>query len=472
VQTYIPRPLPALRRGADGVAHVDLRAVLRLAIPLFLNSSLQAVLNLTDTWFIGRLSSQAMAGMGSIYWFVLVAILLLGGIGMAVQTLAAQAYGGGRYEQAARAAWSGAWGAGLSTPLFVIAALGGSWLIAPFHLDPQISQPAMQFWEPRMFGGPIAVALWGMNGFFNGIGRTRVTLLIMISIVVVNAVLNEVFIFRLDMGIAGSAWATMAAQATGLAVAIAVFISRPVNARFHSRRNWRPKFDSIRDLIRLGIPMGFTVAVDVSGLALFQAMQTSLGPVGGAATQIVMMLTSIAYLPTVGLALAGTTLVGQSIGAGDREWAMRVGNTSITLCIAYMSAMGLALGLSGPWLIPLFTAPTDALSLQVISLGITLLWIGAAYQVFDGLNLGAAFCLRGAADVRVPTYLLLCLSWCLFVPLAHVLTYRPGEGVVHFLPQFGLGAVGGWSALLVYVAALGTCLLLRWRSGAWKRIHL
>ena len=69
--------------------------------------------------------------------------------------------------------------------------------------------------------------------------------------------------------------------------------------------------------------MGAMYAADLFGLALFQLMQVRLSPVEGASTQIVMMLTSIAYLPGMGLALAGTTLVGQSIGAGDRDWARK-----------------------------------------------------------------------------------------------------------------------------------------------------
>jgi MATE family multidrug resistance protein len=64
------------------------------------------------------------------------------------------------------------------------------------------------------------------------------------------------------------------------------------------------------------------------------------------------------------------------------------------------------------------------------------------------------------------------LSWFLFVPAAHSLTFAPGQGYVDFLPQSGWGAVGGWIAALLYVFALGTVLFLRWRSGAWKRIRL
>ena len=77
-----------------------------------------------------------------------------------------------------------------------------------------------------------------------------------------------------------------------------------------------------------------------------------------------------------------------------------------------------------------------------------------------------------APDVKVPTLLVMLLSWCGFVPLAHMLTFGPGEGWVHFLPQFGLGAVGGWAALLLYTFALATAMYLRWRSGAWRKIEL
>lgn len=73
-----PRSLPVRRVDAEGRAHVDYRAVMALAAPFMLNSAVQAVLNLTDTWFIGHISTQATAAMASVYWFVIVFILLLG----------------------------------------------------------------------------------------------------------------------------------------------------------------------------------------------------------------------------------------------------------------------------------------------------------------------------------------------------------------------------------------------------------
>jgi MATE family multidrug resistance protein len=216
--------------------------------------------------------------------------------------------------------------------------------------------------------------------------------------------------------------------------------------------------------------MGLSATADMLGLALFQLMLVAVGVVAGAATQVVIMLTSLAYMPGVGIAMAGTTLVGQAVGAGDRAWAGRLGNAVIALDFAFMGVVGVLLALAGPWLLPLFVTPGDADAAAVIALGAPMLWLAACYQAFDGLNLGSGFCLRGAGDVRVPALLVACLSWLLWVPLTHALTFAPGEGWVAFLPQFGLGALGGWCAAVVYVVLLGLGLWLRWRSGAWRAI--
>jgi MATE family multidrug resistance protein len=68
--------------------------------------------------------------------------------------------------------------------------------------------------------------------------------------------------------------------------------------------------------------------------------------------------------------------------------------------------------------------------------------------------------------------MVLALSWLIFVPLAHSLSFAPGQGWVNWLPQYGLGAVGGWFAALVYIFFLGLMLFLRWWSRAWQRIAL
>jgi multidrug resistance protein, MATE family len=213
-------------------------------------------------------------------------------------------------------------------------------------------------------------------------------------------------------------------------------------------------------------------AADIMGFALFQLMQVRLGTVDGASTQIVMMLTSFCYMPAVGIAMAGTTLVGQAIGAGTPDWAAKVGNGITVIAMVYMGFSGLLLAAAGPWLMPLFTNSAESDAPLVAALGCRLLWIAAGYQLFDGLSLSAGACLRGAGDVRIPSIMVIALSWGFFVPLAHILSFKPGSGWVSWLPQLGFGAAGGWFAALAYICSLGVVLFLRWRSGAWRQVVL
>jgi MATE family multidrug resistance protein len=467
-----PARLPAQRIDAAGHAHVDQRAVLALALPLMANSAVQIVLNLTDMWFMGRISTKALAAVGAVQWLIMVAVLVLGGAGTAVQTLVAQHFGARRYSRAGEAAWTALWGMACAAPLFVLVGAARHLILAPFGFDAEIERLAAAFWFPRIGGAFVGAALWAMLGFFNGIGRPRLTLWITLVTTFTNAVLNQVFIFGLGWGIAGSAWATNCAQLIGLLFALAIFLQPYYRRVYHTHLTWHPHAPRLLTQLRLGVPMGLSPAADLLGFAIFQMMQTWLGTADGAATQMVVILTSLAYMPGFGIASAGTTLVGQSIGAGARDWALRVGNRTILLAALYMGGIGVLIALTGRWLLPFFTGAHDADAVAAVVLGQRLLWLAAAFQFFDGLNLGSSMCLRGAGDVKIPAVLVLTLSIFLFVPLAHALTFARGQGWVSFLPQFGYGAVGGWVAVLLYVIVLGSTLFLRWRSRAWQQITL
>lgn len=464
--------LPAQRFDASGRARVDLRAVFALALPLVANSAVQMLLNLTDVWFVGHISTEALAGVGAVQWLVLVVVMILGAVGMAVQTLVSQAYGAGRYVRASQAVWVALWGILLMTPLFVLTGFAGRVMLAPFGFEPRIESLAAEFWLPRVAGSCFGAAVWAVMGFFNGISRPRVTVLITSVVVVANALFNYVFVFRLGWGVAGSGWATSVAQAIALIFGVALMLRRPYRREYRFHLTWRPHAKRLWRQFRLGFPMGLLYAADLIGISVFQMMQVRLGTVEGAATQVVMMITSVAYTPGFGIALAGTTLVGQSIGAGDRDWAMRVGTVVTWLAAAYMGGAGVLLAAAGPWILPLFASGEDAQTLAMITLGTQILWLAALYQFFDGMNLGSGLCLRGAGDALVPSVLVIVLSWFVFLPLAHAFTFAPGGGWFSFLPQAGWGAYGGWAALVIYISLLGVTLYVRWRSGAWKRIRI
>jgi len=131
----VQETLPAARLDAAGRRRIDWRALLTIAAPLMITNAIQAVLNLTDVWFIGRLSTDAVAAIGAIYWLMTCVILVLGGVGLATQSFVSQADGAGRRTRASQSAWNGLWGSIVAIPLFLLAAYLGNGVLAWFRLD-------------------------------------------------------------------------------------------------------------------------------------------------------------------------------------------------------------------------------------------------------------------------------------------------------------------------------------------------
>ena len=192
-----------------------------------LNSAVQAVLNATDTWFIGRLSPAATSAMGAVYWPVLVFVLLFGGVGLSVQTLVAQAYGARRYARASQATWTALWASLFTVPRVrrCSRSSGRSDFRALRHSAGNARSRAGRTGFRACWARPLGIALYAVLGFFNGIGRPTITLRITAGVAAINALLNQLFMFDFGLGVAGSAWATGAAQLVGVAMALAWFLT-------------------------------------------------------------------------------------------------------------------------------------------------------------------------------------------------------------------------------------------------------
>lgn len=461
--------LPAQILDGQGKRHVNYRAIAKLSIPLFLDSLTYIINSLTDTWFLGRLSTDATAALGAINWLMFVSIMLLASVGVAVQTLVAQAFGSGDLTKAAKTAWTGIWIAVLTIPVYVLLATHGQQILSPFRLEPQIEQLALAYWLPRMLGGSLVVADWTFRGFFNATNRTHLTFTVTGIVCILKPMLNQLFIFQFGWGMAGAAWATTIALIIGLTIQFWLFFQPAIRQTYQIHQVWQPNLRGILNVLGMGLFTGLFMTSDLVGLALFQMMQVTLGVAPGAATQIVITLLSLAYQPAVGFGEAGIILVGQSIGAGDRQWAKRLGNAVIRLAVVYMVIVGIGLAISGTVVVSRFVTSTDIHAAEVMTIAPKLLWIAASYQLFNALIISATFCLQGAGDIKFPAIVAVTITLLGFVPLAHILSFRADQGFVDFLPHLGFGVFGGWVAYAVHMMILGIMLWQRWRSGAWQK---
>ena len=138
-----------------------------------------------------------------------------------------------------------------------------------------------------------------------------------------------------------------------------------------------------------------------------------------------------------------------------------------------MGTLGVLLALAGPWLLPTFMNAADPQAAGVVELGIVLLWIAAGYQIFDGLNLGSGFSLRGAGDVpRAGDPVLRAVVGRVRAAGAHRCRSRPDRAGSTSCRSSGSARPAAGSHCWSTCVLLGGALYLRWRSGAWRAIRI
>lgn len=441
---------------AEATTAGPVRALLAISWPLIATYSLQAVIGVTDTWFAGRISADALAGLGAQTFLNLAVFVWLGGVAFAVQVPVAQAMGAGQARGAQGYLPAGLLAAAFTLPCFLALAWAGPWLFALWQLPAESADQAVRYWQPRMAGGVSVVLLFAVSSYLAGMGRTLGSLWANLAAAVANVPLNQWLIFDAGLGLTGAAHASTLANLVGVAVGLGLV----------PRAGWRSSFAGLRartaELWRTGMPIGVAAAADVLAMAVFQLMMSHIGPAEGAATLLLLSLTGLAFWPALGLATGSATLVGHAMGAGRRHQIGPLVRASLWLMAGWMALVGAAMLLAGPHLLAVMLGSDAGPGGQAaLALATSLLGLVAACQVLDAVNLGSAFALRGLGDVRWTSAVNTVCSLLLFVPLAAWLSL---DSLGASVTTMGWGAWGGWvaAALLSAVLAAAFHARLRW----------
>lgn len=440
--------------------------LLRLAFPLVLVTASRMLMGFIDTLMVSRLGTDELAA-------ILPATMLLwaffsAGIGTAcsVQTFASQADGRGEPERGAAYAWQTMYYALLLVPFTAafshyapaiyaaIASVGGQTENVR-HL--QITYTTITVWSmiPAVFAA-------GLESFFNGVQRPRITLIATVASLVTNAVLNWVFIFghlgSPAMGVWGAGLATVIGWWARVAVLLTAFLSPAVNARFHSRRAFALHLPMLGDVFRIGIPTALGWLLEVSAWVVFlNLIAPHYGVASLAATNIAIQYTHVAFMPAVGVGMALCSQVGFAIGARRSEEAVFRTRIALRVNMIYMALAGAFLFVARYPLMRAFTA--DAAVLEVG--GWIMLWV-SFYQLFDAMSISFIFAMRGAGDTLWPSIYNGACCWSIFVV--------GGALCVNFAPQFGIH--GPWLLAASYLTLLGLLLLWRFESRRWLRVKV
>lgn len=452
--TTTPAPLIVSSR-AGGV-----REVAHLAWPLVLAQMSQTTMHVVDSIFVGQLGAAQLGALGFAGIWLWTVFSVFSGSATGVQTFVSQAHGAGDERACGGWAWQGLYALVPATALglFAFAALAGP-LFAKVGAPDSLREYALSYIAMRPLGF-VGLAIWMvLAAFFRGLGDTRTPLIATLIANGVNIVLDYGLVLgRLGLpawGIAGAGVATSIAEWVG-AVVLAIAFARPALVRRFGGRPVAPSGVRIRRFLRTGAPIGGQWVLDMSAFAIFTTLVARMGDASMAATQAMIALLSLSFMQAIGIGLAATTLVGRYKGAGSLDAALRSLVSALKLAVALAIGIAALFLLAPQALIGLFTDDAD-----VLALAGPLLALGAAFQLFDALQIVIGGALRGAGDTRWPFFVQTLLAWALRLPLVWLFAF-----------VWEAGVVGAWYAEFVFVLALTLALAWRFRGGAWREIAI
>lgn len=261
------------------------------------------------------------------------------------------------------------------------------------------------------------------------------------------------------MGGIGCGWATTACNILSLAAMLVYLLWGKQFAGFRLLPNWsKPNFTLIASILRLGLPIGLTLFVEVS---MFCAIALFLVPLGAqtvAAHQMVLNATSIAFMVPLSLGMAVLLRVSYLVGECSYMQARLVATSSIVLAlaIACFNAPILFFGRT-------FIAQIYSNEPSVIAIATELFRLAAIFQIVDVIQVVAVNALRGYKDTTLPMWIVILAFWGVCLPLGYCLTYTNA-----IIPA--MGAAGYWVALTVGLAI--AAVLLLWRLQVFKPSYI
>jgi len=449
---------PALLSSA--AARGGFREIFELAYPVVLTQMSATAMGVVDSAMVGRLGATELAAVGfSAVWLWTVFSFFHGTVS-GIQTFVSQADGAGAPQSCGRWAWQALY---VALPMAILCgallapAVGP--LIALAGPSPEMQAAATSYVLARLPGDVIFVVVMALTSFFRGIGDTYTPLYVTLLANAVNAVLNYGLIFgRLGLpewGVAGAGAATAASQAMTAVVLYAAFRRRRVRERYATDRA-APSAALMRRFLRTGLPIGGQWFVGMSSFAIFTTLVARMGDTSMAASQAFVMLLSLSFMQAIGISAASATLVGRYVGARDLPAAQRAFRSSLLLGLGVGAGVALLfVSVPGPLLRIFSDDPT------VVALGRPLLLLGALFQLCDAVEIISLGSLRGAGDTRFPFLIETFFGWGVFLPLAY------GLGVLA-----GYGLTGAWVGGTLSLSLSALILVRRFRSGAWREIHI
>jgi multidrug resistance protein, MATE family len=440
-----------------------LRRVLKISTPAVAGLSSQMVVSVVDTAMVGRLENTTvvLAAMG-------LGLLTAWAITSTFSSLAT----GTHVLVARRTGEKDRRGAGevLNNSLLLSLILGlsfgalgyiGSYAIIDFFSsDPAVAAAGATYLQWRFIGLPFFLFVVSYRGFFNGIGDTKI---FMYSAVVINGsniIFNYLLIFGTfgfpKMGLAGAGCSSAISNVIGCLFSVGVTFLSKYRRTYKYYRAITTDGAIIKQIVKISAPVSFQNILILLGFLVFVAITGKIGTTEQAASQVVITALFMSFLPCFGFGIGAQTLVGQSLGDGNRQLAKRFGIEAAKLATYFTVVLGIVFIFLPDLVIALITTNTE-----VANAARPVLRIAGAAQIFYASGIVLAHALQAGGTTVYVMMIEVLTHWIIFLPVCYVFGVALHGGIL-----------GAWFALPVYIVAYSSLIYAKYRSDSWLLIKV
>ena len=437
----------------------ELRATLTLAWPLILANLTQQAIQATDVLLMGRLGATQLAAATLALNLTFTFNIFLLGLITASSPMMATALGrrSNAVRDVRRTFRAGLWLIAFAMPPYWLLLWHVGDLMRAFGQSEELASQGQTFLRAYIWCTAPWLLFQLLRNFLSALERPRVVLWLSLSGIGLNFVLSWSLIFgHFGLPALGLIGGGLGSTLTWLIICGALAAFTALNRqfrRYHLFGNWW-RFDAQRTLamVRLGWPIGVTLALEMGVFALAAYFMGWLGAPAVAAHAIALQIAALTFMVPLGLGQAATVRVGLAVGRGDQLGITRAGWTAWTIGVGFMGSMALGMWLAPRQLVTLFLDDVPA-NAVVIGLAVSFLRVAAAFQLVDGAQVIGAGMLRGLHDTRWPLLFALFGYWIVGLGIGSWLAFgRDWRGV------------GIWVGLASGLAAVAILMLVRWIS--------
>jgi putative MATE family efflux protein len=427
------------------------KLIFQFAAPMLLGNLFQQLFSVIDAVVVGNfIGKEALAAVGASFPIIFMMVSLIIGLVIGTTVVIAQYFGAKDFVKVKRAIDTMyIYSAAAGTITTLIGLLIAEPLLRLLGLPEEIMPQAVLYLRIYFSGIIIFFGFNGTSAALRGLGDSKTPLYFLIIATVANIVLVLLFVGLFKWGIAGAAYATLAAN--GIAFILAIIwlnkthkLIRIAISGLHFDR------EIFRQSIRIGLPTGIQQTFVALGSLALMGIVNTFGTNVIAGFSVASRLDTLATIPAMSFSQALSTFVGQNIGA-NKIGRIKTGlRATMKMSGSITIATTLVIVIWGHLIMSLFTK--DA---EVIRIGDQYLTIVSIFYFLFTLMFIYTGIMRGAGDTLIPMFLTLISLWLIRIPLAYLLSKHIGvEGVWWSIPA-------GWF--------IGVMLsFLYYKTGRWK----